>query len=120
MELDYVAEYHTTSEHLLPLSLSFLPWALKKVLLSGIVFPVPWMPGCPPSPGEIPINPPFHCQEWSKDRAVAEMLPGGCKRQHMTQPWKETSITLGSRRRSRRDSVRARGGEHPVCFCLGF
>lgn len=48
--------YCTISEHLLPLSLSFLLWALKKVLLSGtvsaasepersgclIVYPLPW------------------------------------------------------------------------------
>lgn len=51
MELDYAAEYHTTSEHLLPLSLSFLLWALKKVLLSGTISPVPWMPDCPPPQG---------------------------------------------------------------------
>lgn len=40
MELDYAAEYHATSEHLLPLSLSFLLWTLKKLLLRGL-FPLP-------------------------------------------------------------------------------
>lgn len=68
MELDYAAEYHTTSEHLLPLSLSFLLWALKKVLLRGTVSPPRCLIAPPtPAPREIPINLPFHCREWSKD-----------------------------------------------------
>lgn len=50
MELDYAAEYHTTSEHLLPLSLSFLLWALKKVLLRGTVSPPRCLIAPPPPP----------------------------------------------------------------------
>lgn len=68
MELDCAAEYHTTSEHLLPLSLSFLLWTLKKVLLRGTVSPPRCLIAPPTSaPREILINLPFHCREWSKD-----------------------------------------------------
>lgn len=41
----------------------------------------------------------------------------------MTQPWKEASITLGSRRQGGRDSVTEReasGIKYSVCSCPGF